>query len=170
MEKKGSTQYWVGLGVLWGRLLRGRGRGWEGAREGISIAAATHPPPGHCRHTLHLANIVPDQRMRGRNRKRTAGSKKRRMEGRLGKGVIEGYGGGQGALSSGAVPMLAALPASDKLLLFIRLRWRAAHNAKPRNMDCLLSHVSPYFETYMYMYRSSLKCILLCSLVTIGYY
>ena len=74
--EKGSTQYWVGLGVLWGRLLRGRGRGWEGAREGISIAAATHPPPGHCRHTLHLANIVPDQRMRGRNRKRTAGSKK----------------------------------------------------------------------------------------------
>ena len=42
------------------------------------------------------------------------------MEGPLAKeGYVGKADGGQGALSSGAVPMLVALPASDKLLLFI---------------------------------------------------
>ena len=46
--------------------------------------------------------------------------------------------GRQGALSSAAVPMLAALTASDKLLLFITGGggW-VAHIAMPWNMDRL---------------------------------
>ena len=49
-------------------------------------------------------------------------------------------GGVQGALSSGAVPMLLPLPASDKLLLFTMTHRGSvlAHIAIPENMDVLL--------------------------------
>ena len=81
--------------------------------------------------------------MRGRNKEEEKGLlAKRRMEGPLAK---EGYGGkadvGQGALSSGAVPMLAALPASDKLLLFIT-QLECSPHCHPRPPEHPLSFVT----------------------------
>ena len=93
--------------------------------EGISIERHS-PPTGHCRHTLHTANIVPidnveeEEEEEDRVIRRRKGETSRQQKGGggcPGQGALEV--GGQGALSSAAVPMLAALPPHDKLLLFM---------------------------------------------------
>ena len=98
------------------------GGGGDGG-EGISIERHS-PPTGHCRHTLHTANIVPidsvEEEEEDRVIRRRKGGTSRQQKGGggcPGQGALEV--GGQGALSSAAVPMLAALPPHDKLLLFM---------------------------------------------------